>query len=186
MMKMNIVLAGLLLSVSSLLATPHTVDVSHSSVGFKVKHMMVSTVSGNFGGFSGVYDLDKGVLKSLSGTVKAATVNTGIVKRDDHLRSADFFDVTKYPDITFVLTSHKGKKVVGNLTMHGITKSVMFAMDMGGVIEDNNGNKRSGFVLEGKINRKDFGLVWNKLMEAGGTVVGDEIKITIEIEGIED
>jgi polyisoprenoid-binding protein YceI len=70
--------------------------------------------------------------------------------------------------------------------MHGITKSVMFAMDMGGVIEDNNGNKRSGFVLEGKINRKDFGLVWNKLMEAGGTVVGDEIKITIEIEGIED
>jgi polyisoprenoid-binding protein YceI len=86
----------------------------------------------------------------------------------------------------FVLTSHKGNKVVGNLTMRGVTKSVTFAMDMGGVIEDNNGNKRSGFVLEGKINRKDFGLVWNKLMEAGGTVVGDEVRIIIEIQGVED
>ena len=185
-MNINKVLAGLLLSASSLLATPHTVDVSHSSVGFKVKHMMVSTVSGNFGGFSGVYDLDKGVLKSLSGTVKVATINTGIVKRDEHLRSDDFFDVAKYPDMIFVLTSHKGNKVVGNLTIHGVTKSVALTMDMGGVIVDNNGNKRSGFVLEGKINRKDFGLAWNKLMEAGGTVVGDEIRITVEVEGIED
>ena len=185
-MKIHLIAASLLVGVSSLVATPHTVDVSHSSVGFKVKHMMVSTVSGNFGGFSGVYDLDKGVLKSLSGTVKVTTINTGITKRDDHLRSADFFDVAKYPDMSFVLISHKGSKVTGNLTMHGVTKSIVLAMDMGGAIEDNNGNKRSGFVLEGKINRKDFGLAWSKLMEAGGTIVGDEIRITVEIEGIED
>ncbi len=171
---------------SSLVAAPYTVDVSHSHVGFKVKHMMISTVSGNFGGFTGAYDLEKGVLKSLSGTIKADSIDTGIVKRDDHLRSADFFDVAKYPEITFNLISHKGKKVTGNLSMHGVTKKVTLDLDMGGVVTDPWGNKRSGFVLSGTINRKDFGLTWNKAMEAGGVVVGDEIKMVVEIEGIAD
>lgn len=178
--------SGLVLSSLSLAAAPYSVDVSHSNVGFKVKHMMVSTVSGNFSGFSGTYDLDKGVLKSLNGTVKATTINTGIVKRDDHLRSADFFDVTAYPEITFGLLSHKGKKVTGNLLLHGVTKKVTMDLEMGGEVIDPNGNKRSGFALSGKINRKDFGLNWSKALEAGGVVVGDEVKITVEIEGIED
>ena len=180
------VVSSLLLGSMSLFAAGYSVDVSHSSVGFKVKHMMISTVSGNFSGFSGSYDLNKGVLKSLSGTVKTSTVNTGIVKRDDHLRSADFFDVATYPEMTFAMTAHKGKKVMGNLSMHGITKSVMMDIDMGGEVIDPNGNKRSGFVLSGKINRKDFGLNWSKALESGGVVVGDEVKLIIEIEGIED
>jgi polyisoprenoid-binding protein YceI len=183
---MLMAVSGLLLGSLSLFASPYTVDVSHSSVGFKAKHMMVSTVSGNFSGFSGAYDLDKGVLKSLAGTIKATTINTGILKRDDHLRSADFFDVAKYPEIKFDMVSQKGKKVTGNLTMHGITKQVVLDLEMGGVVEDPNGNMRSGFTLEGKVNRKDFGLLWNKALEAGGVVVSDEIKLIIEIEGIAD
>lgn len=178
--------SGLWLGSVSLIAAPYSVDVSHSTVGFKVKHMMVSTVNGNFSGFSGVYDLEKGVLKSLSGTVKTATINTGIAKRDDHLRSADFFDTVKYPEITFAMLSHKGKKVIGNLSLHGVTKKVTMELDMGGEVTDPNGNKRSGFVLSGKINRKDFGLNWSKALEAGGVVVGDEVKLIIEIEGIEE
>ncbi|MFA6145069.1 MAG: YceI family protein [Sulfurimonas sp.] len=179
------VLSSLLLGALSLNASPYNVDVSHSSVGFKVKHMMISTVSGNFSGFSGTYDLNKGVLKSLSGTVKTATINTGIAKRDDHLRSADFFDAVKFPELKFVMTSQKGKKVTGNLTMHGITKAVTFTVDMGGEVTDNNDVKRSGFVLTGSVNRKDFGLNWNQAIEAGGMLVGDEVKITLEIEGME-
>lgn len=180
------VFSSLLVGSMSLFATPYSVDVSHSSVGFKVKHMMVSSVNGNFSGFSGSYNLDKGVLKSLNGTVKTSTINTGIAKRDDHLRSADFFDVTQYPEITFEMLSQKGNKVTGNLSMHGITKKVVLEVDMGGVMTDNNGDQRSGMTLEGKINRKDFGLGWNKAIESGGVVVGDEVKMTIEIEGIAD
>lgn len=178
--------SSLWLGSMSLFAAPYSVDVSHSSVGFKVKHMMISTVSGNFSGFSGSYDLEKGVLKSLSGTVKMTTVDTGIVKRDDHLRSADFFDVATYPEMTFVMTAQKGNKVTGNLSMHGITKAVTLSMEMGGEIIDPWGNKRSGFVLNGTIKRKDFGLNWNKAIESGGVVVGDDVKIAIEIEGIAD
>ena len=180
------VVSSLLLGTLSLSAAPYSVDVSHSSVGFKVKHMMISTVSGNFSGFSGSYDLEKGKLRSLSGTVKTATIDTGIAKRDDHLRSADFFDAVKYPEMTFVMNTQKGKKITGNLSMHGITKAVTMTMEMGGEMTDNNGNKRSGFVLNGTINRKDFGLNWNNAIESGGVVVGDSVKISIEIEGVED
>ncbi len=180
------VMSSLLVGSMSLFAAPYSVDIAHSSVGFKVKHMMISTVSGNFSGFSGSYDLEKGKLKSLSGTVQTKTIDTGITKRDDHLRSADFFDVATYPEMTFVMTSQKGKKVMGNLSIHGITKAVTLTIEIGGVITDPLGNKRSGFVLSGVVNRKDFGLNWNQAIEAGGMVVGDDIKITIEIEGIAD
>lgn len=183
---MVILMSSLFLGSMSLFAAAYSVDVSHSSVGFKVKHMMISTVSGNFSGFSGSYDLQKGVLRSFNGTVKTITVNTGIVKRDEHLRSADFFDVATYPEMTFVMTSQKGKKVTGNLTIRGITKAVTMSLDMGGEVMDPWGNKRSGFVLSSTINRKNFGLNWNEAIEAGGVVVGDDVKITIEIEGIAD
>lgn len=181
-----IFVSGLLLGSVSLLAVPYSVDVSHSSIGFKVKHMMISTVSGNFSGFSGSYDLEKGVLKSLSGTVKTATIDTGIAKRDNHLRSADFFDVAAFPEMTFTMISQKGIKVTGDLFMHGISKKVTFDLDLGGEVTDPWGNKRSGFILTGKVNRKDYGLNWNEAIEAGGVVVGEEVKISIEIEGIKD
>ena len=179
-------LAGLLIGVMPASAAVYKVDVSHSTVGFKVKHMMISTVTGKFNTFNGTYDLDKGQFKSLSGTIKADSIDTGIAKRDDHLRSADFFDVAKYPEITFVMTGATKEKMTGNLSIHGITKKVTLDIDMGGTVEDPWGNIRSGFVLNGKINRKDFGLNWNKAIEAGGVVVGDEIKLVIEVEGIEE
>lgn len=178
------VLCGLLMSASVASAAIYKVDPSHSTVGFKVKHMMISTVTGKFGNFNGTYDLDKGQFKALSGTIKADSIDTGIAKRDDHLRSADFFDVANYGDITFVMTSATKSKMTGNLTIHGVTKKVVLNIDMGGVVEDPWGNQRSGFVLNGKINRKDYGLNWNKAIEAGGVVVGDEVKIVVEIEGI--
>jgi polyisoprenoid-binding protein YceI len=178
------VLCGLLMSVSVASAAVYKVDPSHSTVGFKVKHMMISTVTGKFGNFSGSYDLDKGVFKTLSGAIKADSIDTGIAKRDDHLRSADFLDVANFGDITFVMSSATKTKMSGNLTIHGITKKVALDIDMGGVVEDPWGNQRSGFVLSGKINRKDFGLNWNKAIEAGGVVVGDEVKLVVEIEGI--
>jgi polyisoprenoid-binding protein YceI len=178
------ILAGLLIGSSCVSAAVYKVDPSHSTVGFKVKHMMISTVTGKFGNFSGTYDLDKGVFKSLSGAIKADSIDTGITKRDDHLRSADFLDVAKFADITFVMSSATKTKMTGNLTIHGITKKVVLDVDMGGVVEDPWGNQRSGFVLNGKINRKDFGLNWNKAIEAGGVVVGDEVKMVVEIEGI--
>lgn len=178
------VLCGLLMSASVASAAVYKVDPSHSTVGFKVKHMMISTVTGKFGNFSGTYDLDKGQFKSLSGVIKAESVDTGIAKRDDHLRSADFFDAANFPDITFTMTSATKSKMTGNLMIHGITKKVVLDIDMGGVVEDPWGNQRSGFVLSGKINRKDYGLNWNKAIEAGGVVVGDEVKLVVEVEGI--
>lgn len=177
-------ISGLILGSVPIFAVPYSVDVSHSSVGFKVKHMMISTVSGNFSGFNGVYDLEKGVLKSLTATIKADTIDTGIAKRDEHLRSADFFDVKRFPDMTFKMITQQGNKVTGDLTIHGITKKVELTVDMGGEITDPWGDKRSGFILTGSVNRKDYGLLWNKAMEAGGVVVGEEVKIIVEVEGI--
>lgn len=178
------VLCGLLMSASVASAAVYKVDPSHSTVGFKVKHMMISTVTGKFGNFNGSYDLDKGQFKSLSGVIKTDSVDTGIAKRDDHLRSADFFDAANFPEITFTMTSATKSKMTGNLTIRGVTKKVVLDVDMGGVVEDPWGNQRSGFVLTGKINRKDFGLNWNKAIEAGGVVVGDEVKLVVEVEGI--
>ena len=188
-MKRNLIamaLAGLVMSVSVASAALYKVDPSHSNVGFKVKHMMISTVTGKFGNFSGMYDLEKGQFKSLSGAIKAESIDTGIAKRDDHLRSADFFDTAKFGDINFVMTSATKTKMTGNLTIRGITKKVVLDIDMGGTVTDPWGNQRSGFVLSGKVNRKDFGLNWNKAIEAGGVVVGDEVKMVVEIEGIEE
>lgn len=179
-------LCGLVMSVTVATAAVYKVDPSHSAVGFKVKHMMISTVTGKFNNFSGVYDLEKGIFKSLSGAIKADSIDTGIAKRDDHLRSADFFDTEKFSDINFVMTSATKSKMTGNLTIHGITKKVVLDIDMGGTVTDPWGNQRSGFILTGKINRNDYGLNWNKAIEAGGVVVGDEVKLVVEIEGIEE
>ncbi|MGD9969275.1 MAG: YceI family protein [Sulfuricurvum sp.] len=180
------VLTGLFISVMPVSAAMYKVDPSHTTVGFKIKHMMISTVTGKFSNFNGSYDLDKGQFKMFKGEVKSASIDTGIQKRDDHLRSADFFDVAKYPDITFKMTSATKDKMTGDLTMHGITKKVTLDIDMGGVVEDPWGNMRSGFVLSGTVNRKDFGLNWNKAIEAGGVVVGDDVKLVVEVEGIEE
>jgi len=173
-------------------ASTWTIDPDHSNVGFKVRHLMVSNVKGNFNKFVGTVEInDKDVARSkVDVTIDTASINTNVQKRDEHLRSPDFFDVAKYPVMTFV--SHKvaqaGKdrlKVSGDLTLHGITKAVV--LDVEGPSAESKdpwGNIRRGATATTTINRKDFGLVWNKALETGGVAVGEEVTISLEIEMI--
>src|SRR5512133_2919084 len=173
-------------------ATTWTIDPDHSNVGFKVRHLMVSNVKGSFDKHTGRVEInDKDITKSkVEVTIDTASINTNVQKRDEHLRSADFFDVAKYPTMTFVSkkVAKAGKnklKVTGDLTLHGITRQVV--LDVEGptaVSKDPYGNFRRGAVANTKINRKDFGLVWNATLETGGVVVGDEVAITLEVEMI--
>ncbi|MBT1074031.1 YceI family protein [Geobacter grbiciae] len=173
-------------------ASTWTIDPDHSNVGFKVRHLMVSNVKGNFDKHSGTVEInDKDITKSkVNVSIDTASINTNVQKRDEHLRSADFFDVAKYPTMTFVSkkVAKNGKnklKVTGDLTLHGVTKQVV--LDVEGPTKESKdpwGNIRKGATATTKINRKDFGLVWNAALETGGVAVGDEIAITLEIEMI--
>lgn len=173
-------------------ATIWNIDPEHSNIGFKVRHLMVSNVRGLFEKHSGVVDInDKDITKSkVEVTIDTASINTNVQKRDEHLRSADFFDVATFPAMTFVSkkVAKAGKnklKVTGDLTLHGITKQVVLDVEgPTGESKDPWGVIRRGAVAGTKINRKDFGLVWNKGLETGGVVVGDEVTITLEIEMI--
>jgi polyisoprenoid-binding protein YceI len=190
-LKFSLATAALALGSQAFAAT-YDVDPAHSRVGFSVKHLMIATVPGNFNDFAGKFDFDpaKGELKSAEFTVQAASINTNNAKRDEHLRSPDFFDVAKYPTIT--LTNSKIKKAgknkfkwTGDLNMHGVTKPVTFDLTYAGSMKGMMGEQRAGFEATGKINRKDFGLNWNKALEAGGVAVSDEVQMTIEVSAIE-
>jgi len=174
------------LLVSALFAGNYNVDNSHTNVGFKVKHMMITNVKGNFNDFTGTFEYDEkaNTLKALSGEIKVASINTENKKRDDHLRSADFFHAEKYPKIIFNLTKIEEDEAYGDITIKGITKNIKLDFEAGGTIKDPWGNERAGFALEGKIKRKDFGITWNKVIEAGGVAVGDTVKLEVEVEGI--
>ena len=171
-------------------AAPWSIDADHSNVGFKVRHMMVSNVKGDFGKVSGVVDIDdQDVTRSkVEVTIDTASISTGVAKRDAHLKSADFFDVAKYPTMTFVFQKVKkagngGLQVYGLLTLHGVTREVV--LDVEGptrAYKDPWGNIKRGATAIARINRKDFGLTWNAAIESGGVVVGDDITIALEIE----
>jgi len=171
-------------------AATWTIDPEHSTVGFKVRHLMVSNVSGSFENHSGTVDInDKDITKSrVEVSIDTSSINTHVQKRDQHLRSADFFDVAKYPTMTFLSkkvakVGNDRLKVTGNLTLHGVTKEVV--LDVEGPSKESKdpwGVIRRGATASTKINRKDFGLLWNKSLETGGVVVGDEVNITLEIE----
>lgn len=171
-------------------ASTWNIDPDHSSVGFTVKHLMVSNVKGNFNKHTGTVDInDKDISKSkVEVTIDTASINTNVQKRDEHLRSADFFDVAKYPTMTFVSkkVAKAGKdtlKVTGDLTLHGVTRPVVLTVDpLSKESKDPWGNIRRGTTATAKIDRKDFGLTWNKGLETGGVLVGDEITISLEIE----
>lgn len=173
-------------------AATWTIDPDHSNVGFKVRHLMVSNVKGSFEKHTGFVEInDKDITKSkVEVSIDTNSINTNVQKRDEHLRSADFFDVAKYPTMTFVSkkVAKAGKdklKVTGDLTLHGITKQVV--LDVEGPTKESKdpwGNIRKGATATTKINRKDFGLVWNAALETGGVAVGEEITITLEIEMI--
>jgi polyisoprenoid-binding protein YceI len=192
-MRRAAILAAAVLSLSApglVLAATWELDPAHTGVHFKVRHLMVSSVRGNFEKVSGkiVYD-ETDVTKSTADIViDAASVNSRVVKRDADLRSPNFLDVAKHPTITFKSkrvekTGDGTLKVTGDLTIRGVTKPVV--LDVEGptpAIKDPGGNLRVGGMATTKINRKDFGLTWNKSLEAGGVLVGDEVDITIDVE----
>ena len=176
---------------ATLFAVDFELDKSHSAVGFSVKHLMVSNVKGKFNNFDGNFSFDAKAkkLSSLSGSADATSIDTDNQKRDDHLKSPDFFEATKFPKLTFEMTKFtplKGEKakIAGNLTIKGVTKPVVFDAEISKIVQDPWGGSRMGISMSSKINRKDFGLNWNKALETGGFVVGDEVKMNVELEGI--
>jgi polyisoprenoid-binding protein YceI len=174
-------------STTTIPAGTWTLDKSHTSVGFTVRHMMVSKVRGTFRDFDAEIKVADNPLEStLRATVKMASIDTGDENRDQHLRTNDFFDVEHHPEMTFVSTSITGSgseyQVTGDLTIRGVTKPVTFDLEVGGVGKDPWGNTRAGFTMTGTINRKDFGIEWNAPLETGGFLVGDKVTIEIDAE----
>ncbi len=165
-------------------------DPEHSTIEFRVTHMVVSKTTGRFTDYAGFIDMDaeSGTVTAVEATIKAGSVNTNHEKRDAHLRNADFLDVEHYPTMTFKLKSYKKTAesftAVGDLTLRGVTKEITLMGRFNGATKDPWGNTRAGFSAEGKLNRKDFGMIWNKTLDSGGLVVSDEVQIRLEIECI--
>lgn len=160
------------------------VDAGHSSVGFKIRHMAIANVSGAFLSFEGMaYTIAQDDFKgaSVDFEIKADSLNTNNPERDAHLRSDLFFDVQRFPTINFKGTL-VGDKLTGNLTIRGVTKEISLEADFTGAGQGRFGDTRAGFELSGKINRKDFGLTWNMLTEAGSLIVGEDVKLDMNIE----
>ncbi|HTD23593.1 MAG TPA: YceI family protein [Terriglobales bacterium] len=182
----------------STLATPQiatttttwNIDPVHSTAEFKVKHMMISNVKGQFTGVKGTLTLDesKVINSRVEASIDAASINTHEAQRDAHLKSADFFDVEKFPTLSFKSTritraSDGDLAVAGDLTIHGVTRSVVFTVEGPTAPgKDPWGNTRVGLTATTKINRKDFGLTWNAALETGGILVGDDVTITLEVQ----
>src|SRR5204863_5594547 len=168
------------------MSTRFEFDPTHSSVNFSVRHLMVSKVRGHFAAWRGQLELDPADLtkSSVSVEIEAASVDTKLAQRDDHLRSPDFLDAAKYPTLTFKGTGIKQLddstyELAGDLTIRDVTKPVTLKVDYAGTVKDPWGGERAGFSAHTTINRKDFGLTWNMMLEAGGIVVGDKIEIGI-------
>jgi polyisoprenoid-binding protein YceI len=184
--------AGLLASAPLQAATErYNVDPDHTIVGFKVAHMVVSKTTGRFMDYTGFIEMDPEAktVKAIEADIKTASVTTNHEKRDIHLKSPDFFNVEKYQAMTYRMTSYAkdGDRYVakGNLTLLGVTKEIALTGMLNGIqAKDLYGMTRAGFSATGKINRKDFGMVWNKLLDNGGLAVGDEVEITLEVECI--
>lgn len=178
-------------ATSAAVTTTWKLDPAHSHAEFKVKHMMISNVKGSFTGLTGtlVENADT-TLSTVEASIPISTVSTGDAQRDGHLKSADFFEAEKFPEMTFKSTRVQKKDegehaVTGDLTLHGVTKSVTFAVEGPSAPgKDPWGNTRIGVSATAKINRKDFGLGWNAALETGGVLVGEDVQITLEIQFI--
>lgn len=178
-------------AATSALAADYTVDASHSSVGFAVKHI-TGKVKGGFKEFEGNFSFDPKDLKAskVSFTAKAASISTDNTKRDDHLKGEDFFDVAKHPTLTFeskkITAMGKNKyKLEGTLTIHGQAKPAVFDVEYNGGDKDPWGGYRVGFSAKTQVKRKDFGLTWNKLLDSGGFLIGEDVAIELEVEGVQ-
>ncbi len=188
--KLFSMLATLIFVAQLAFAATYQVDPVHSQVEFSVNHLVVFKVSGSFNDYQGVIEADSAskVLTSAQADIKVASIDTREVKRDGHLLSADFFDAENHPLMTFTSKRVEGSgddiTVVGDLTIRGTTKEVALKGSFRGENTDPWGNVRAGFSASTVINRHDYGLSWNKALETGGFVVGDEVTISLEIQGI--
>lgn len=184
------VVVAFTLSAQAALAVSYQVDPVHSQVAFTVDHLVVFKVSGTFSDYEGKIEADAAgkTLQAASATIKVASLDTREAKRDEHLRSADFFDAASHPTMTFVSKKVEGSgdniTVRGDLTIRGTTREVVLKGRFRGANTDPWGNVRAGFSASTVINRRDYGLNWNKALEAGGVVVGDEVTINLEIQGV--
>ena len=182
---------ALALGFSLVNATEYTIDESHTHVGFLVKHLMITNVNGEFKTYNAEIDFDAKTktFNKLNAVIDTASIDTDNQKRDDHLKSEDFFASEKFPKMTFQMTSYKvdGDEGIatGNLTIRGITKEVKLKVEDLGTVKDFKNVNRVGFTLKGKINRMDYDLKWNKALEAGGVAVSEEVKLIVEVEAIE-
>jgi polyisoprenoid-binding protein YceI len=179
----------LLLASAPLFADTYVVDKNHSEATFQIRHL-VSKVSGKFDDFAGSIDIDEKnpASSNVTFTIKTASIDTGVADRDKHLRSGDFFDAEKNPEITFKSTAVKAtsKKnvysVTGDLTMRGVTKRITIPVEFLGFAKDPWGSQRAGFTLSTTVNRKDYGINWNKALDNGGYLLSDDVDITVNIE----
>ncbi len=165
------------------------IDADHSVAAFSIRHMMIANVRGQFNKMSGSININEDDMtkSSIELTIDVASITTGIQKRDDHLRSADFFNVDKFPEITFkskhiVLTGINNAKVTGDLKIHGATNEIVFDVTFLGPVNSPFGETTMGFSAETEINREDFGMMWNEKMERGGVMLGREVQITVDLE----
>ncbi|MBP8823268.1 MAG: YceI family protein [Flavobacteriales bacterium] len=177
-------------SVTTTTSVKWSIDPAHSEIQFKVKHMMISTVTGSFGKFTADIEADSDDLSQAQIHFQAEvdSISTGNTNRDNHLKSAEFFSGGEHPRITFVSTGSKAVDgdgswtLYGDLTMNGTTRPVTLDVEWGGVVKDPYGNTKAGVSIHGRINRKDWGINWNTAMEAGGLMVSDEVRIACEVQ----
>lgn len=168
--------------------TKWVIDAAHTEVQFKVKHLVIATVTGTFKKFSGSLEADEDSFDGAEAefTIETASIDTNQPDRDKHLRSNDFFATDRFSEITFrngkLSQDGEGYSLIGDLTIRDVTKSVKLDVDFGGTIVDPWGNTKVGFEINGKINRKEFGLNWNTITEAGGVLVGEEVKLHLNVE----
>lgn len=171
------------MSTATATTTKWAIDPTHSEVSFKVKHLVISTVTGYFKSFEGTVDTASEDFDgaNISFSADIASISTNQSDRDNHLKSADFFDAEKFPKMSFsgIL---KGSALEGELTIKDITKKVTLDVDFGGIVEDPYGQTKAGFEIEGKISRKEFGLMWNAVTEAGSVVVSDQVRILVNAQ----
>ena len=182
--------AACLLLLRANAADNYKIDPAHTSIGFSVRHMGVSNVKGHFDEFAGTIVLDNGAIKEANGTIQVKSVNTGIQQRDNHLRTAEFFDAAKYPVITFktkrVEQSGDQTLLIADFTMRGVTKELRLPVTLSGPVKDPQGNTRIGLEAKTTLNRKDYGIQFNAAMETGGLLVGEEVALDINAEAIKE
>jgi len=170
--------------METLTKTKWAIDPTHSEIAFKVKHMMISTVRGHFENFQAIVESEREDFQdaAIHFTAKIDSINTKNSDRDAHLKSDDFFNAAEYPELTFLSKSFDGERLTGILTIRGISKKISLDVDFNGVAVDSYGQTKAGFEISGEINRKDFGLQWNAVTEAGSIVVSDHVKLVVDAQ----